>query len=109
LLGAPMSDIESTNFSETAASNNAAPPDGWPEGQNPSTVNNCARENMGAIKREWNRSHPTVTSAGTNTVTLAYTTAPAAYVQGQQFSFIAGVTNTSAVTLNVNGLGPKAV
>lgn len=39
-------------WSKTAASNNAAPPDGWPEGQLPSTVNNCARENMAAI-RTW--------------------------------------------------------
>lgn len=37
-------------WSTTAANNNAAPPDGWPEGQAPSTVNDCARENMAAIK-----------------------------------------------------------
>ena len=39
-------------WSTIAASNNATPPDGWPqlEGQAPSTVNDCARENMAAIK-----------------------------------------------------------
>ncbi len=37
-------------WSTTAASNNATPPDGWPEGQAPSTVNDCARENMAQIK-----------------------------------------------------------
>lgn len=37
-------------WSTTAANNNATPPDGWPEGQAPSTVNDCARENMAAIK-----------------------------------------------------------
>lgn len=36
-----------------AASNNATPPDGWPEGQAPSTVNNCAREMMSSIRRQW--------------------------------------------------------
>jgi hypothetical protein len=37
-------------WSTTAGNNNATPPDGWPEGQAPSTVNDCARENMAAIK-----------------------------------------------------------
>lgn len=37
-------------WSTTAASNNSAPPDGWPEGQNASSVNNCAREMMAQIK-----------------------------------------------------------
>src|ERR1700674_3291039 len=36
-------------WSTTAASNSAAPPDGWPEGQAPSTVNDCAREMMAQI------------------------------------------------------------
>src|SRR5580765_2418176 len=31
--------------------NTAAPPNGWPEGQSPATVNNCARAMMGAIRR----------------------------------------------------------
>lgn len=37
-------------WSTTAGNNNSAPPDGWPEGQAPSTVNDCARENMAAIR-----------------------------------------------------------
>lgn len=37
-------------WSQTAASNSAVPPDGWPEGQAPSTVNDCAREMMAAIR-----------------------------------------------------------
>lgn len=36
-------------WSETAASNSNTPPDGWPEGQAPSTVNDCAREMMAQI------------------------------------------------------------
>lgn len=36
-------------WSTTAASNSATPPDGWPEGQAPSTVNDCAREMMAAV------------------------------------------------------------
>lgn len=105
-----MSDLESTNFSETAASNNAATPNGWPEGQAPSTVNDCARELMGALKREWDRSGPTVTSGGSaNAQTLTYTAAVAALVRGQKYSFIAGFTNTGATTLAVSGLTATAV
>ena len=37
-------------WSQTAGSNNATPPDGWPEGQAPSTINDCAREMMAAIR-----------------------------------------------------------
>jgi hypothetical protein len=36
-------------WSETAASNNASPPDGWPEGQTKASVNNSAREMMSAL------------------------------------------------------------
>lgn len=37
-------------WSTNASNNNATPPDGWPEGQAPSTVNDCAREMMAGIK-----------------------------------------------------------
>jgi hypothetical protein len=105
-----MSQISSSNWSETANSNNAATPDGWPEGQAPSTVNNCAREMMSALKIDWNERNPTVTSGGSaNVHTLTYTTAPTAYVQGHTFAFIAGFTNTGTATLNVNGLGAKNI
>ena len=46
-----MSNIGS--WALAAASNNATPPNGWPEGQAPSTVNNCAREMMSAIRTQW--------------------------------------------------------
>src|SRR5258708_31777812 len=36
-------------WSQAAASNSATPPDGWPEGQAPSTVNDWDREMMAAI------------------------------------------------------------
>lgn len=38
------------SWSTTAGSNNSTPPDGWPEGQAPSTVNDCAREMMAQIR-----------------------------------------------------------
>ena len=46
-------------------------------------------------------------SANAQTITAA--PAIAAYAAGQKFSFIAGYTNTSTATLNVNGLGTKNI
>jgi hypothetical protein len=105
-----MSDIESATYSEAAGGNNAASPNGAPEVMAPSGVNDTIREIMAAIKRDWNRSHPTVTSGGAaNAQTLTYAAAPAGYFQGQRFCFIAGFANTGAATLNVNGIGAKNI
>lgn len=38
-----------TSWSTTPASNNSAPPNGWPEGMAPSAVNDCARQMMADI------------------------------------------------------------
>lgn len=40
------------NWSTTPANNNSAPPNGWPEGQLPSTVNDCARQMMADIRTQ---------------------------------------------------------
>jgi hypothetical protein len=102
-------DIENALWSETGSANTAALPNGFPANSPPSAVYTIVREVMGAIKRAWNREGPTITSVGTNTIALTYTTAPASYIQGQKYSFIAGGNNSGATTLNVNGLGAKAV
>ena len=47
--------------------------------------------------------------AGTNTITASLSPAITAYVAGQTFRFAAAGANTGAVTINVNGLGAKAV
>lgn len=47
--------------------------------------------------------------SGVNTITAAASVPPTAYVAGQTFRFVAPNTNSGAVTLNVNGLGAKAV
>lgn len=111
-LPASASDIGSSNFSETAASNNATPPNGWPAGMNPAQVHPAARELMAAIKRWYNRIQPIKTSGGTaNVQTLTYDVATAAYVTGDVYRFKvgAGLTNTGATTLNIDVLGAKAV
>lgn len=40
---------------------------------------------------------------------VTYTNAPSAYVIGQTYPFIANFANTGAATLNINGLGAKAI
>lgn len=105
-----MSDLESSNFSETAASNNAAVPNGAPEGMLPSGVNDTIREFMAAAKREWDRSGPTLTSGGSaNAQTLTHTAAVQALVRGQTYMFVAGFSNAAATTLAVDGLTATAV
>jgi hypothetical protein len=47
--------------------------------------------------------------AGTNTITASISPVITAYVTGQTFRFVAAGANTGAVTININGLGAKAV
>ncbi len=100
-----MADISDPTWSETDAANNAAPPSGWPSGtMTPVQVEPAARAQMGGIKRFYDHINSTVTSTGTNNVTLTYTVSPAAYVKGDAYAFIVGTTNTGATQLRVNAL-----
>ena len=44
-----------------------------------------------------------------NAITVTLVPAVAAYAAGQKFSFIAGAANTGGVTVNINGIGAKAI
>ena len=46
---------------------------------------------------------------GTDTVVGTLTPTLTAYAAGQQFSFVAAATNTTSMTLNIDGLGAKAI
>lgn len=64
------------NYSSTAASNNSAVPDGWPEGMAPSGVNNSAREMMARLAEwyldaEWINPSHTINSASGADIVLA--------------------------------------
>lgn len=107
-----MSQIQTSNWSQTAASNNAASPNGMPEGMAPSGVNDSIRELMSALKIDWANVHGVdssgalLSTAGTSTAyTLTFSTAPASLYT----SFIFGCkihTDCGAdPTINVNGLG----
>src|SRR5579863_9336629 len=108
-LPARANDLPDPCWSETAASNTCAVPNGLPANTLAASLYGVIHEIMGALKRDWDRANPTVTSSGTNTIALTYTIAPTAYVLGDSFCFIAGGTNTGAATLNVNALGTKAI
>lgn len=103
-----MSDLGDPLWNAIDASNSAPPPNGWPEGQEPSTVNNCARAQMGGEKRWWDRSNSTATTAGTSTAyVLTYSAAESGLYDGEETSFVLHTTCGDAPTLNRDGLGAK--
>jgi hypothetical protein len=106
-----MTDLNQTDWNEVDASNNSAPPNGWPSGTFlPSNTEPAARAMRGALKRWHNQISPVLTSGGTaNVQTLTHTQAHGAYVTGDIFSFVVGVTNTGSTTLNVDTLGAKTL
>jgi cytoskeletal protein CcmA (bactofilin family) len=107
-----MPDISASSWDESDPQNNTTPPAGWPEGQMPSTVNDCARMMMGALKRAWNRINPALSAAGSGgayTYTTANNLFPTAYSQGETFSFKAPFTSVGADTFVVNSLTPLPI
>jgi hypothetical protein len=105
-----MSEVSSNNWSETAASNTAAVPNGWPEGQLPGSINDCAREMMSALKKFWGRIQGAYASTGSsNAYVVTPTVALGAYVTGERYSFRANFANTGSATINISSLGAKTI
>lgn len=103
-----MSEVHA--WSTTAASNNSASPNGWPEGMAPSGVNDSARENMAAIAKYRSDTDGVNSSTGSaNAYVLAASRAMTAYAQGDLYVFKANFINTGAATLNVDSLGAKSI
>lgn len=59
-----MADISA--WSPVDESNTAAPPAGWPEGQSPASVNNCARAMMGAVRRWYDTTNAAIANLTTS-------------------------------------------
>lgn len=99
------------DWSLTAADNATADPlINWQEGQNPSTVNNSARAMMVEIAKWLDDIGAVLTSTGTAPAySLAPTATIAGYADGQVFGFRAHAANSGAATLNISGLGAKAL
>lgn len=105
-----MSDIRSSDWSIVADDNNQSPPNGWPENQLPSSVNNSAREMMAAIKRSWNDDHPVNITAGSSSAYTVITSASStAYATGDAYVLRMNHESTGTSTLNVNGIGARII
>lgn len=105
-----MADIQTATWTETASGNSATPPNGMPEGQSAASVNDGVREIMGAIKREYNRSHPTQQSTGTGSAyVLSYTVNPPAWTNGMIFAFRAHADCAAGATCAPGLLTPKVI
>lgn len=87
------------SYSTTAASNNSAPPNGWPEGQAPSTVNDCARQMMASLRTwyetaEWINYGYTHTYASGTSFTIASSDQTAKYTVGRRIKAVGSSTGT---------------
>lgn len=98
------------DWSRTADSNGSAD-DGinWSEGQPPSTVNDSARTMMARLAEFLADMGGTVAATGTNALTINTYSAFTTLATGRMLTFKAAATNTSAVTVNVNSIGSKAI
>jgi microcystin-dependent protein len=100
-------------WSKTASNNATADATiNWAEGQAPSTVNDSARAMMAAAAKYRDDVAGTTSTGGTST---AYTLTSnqgfdsLANMSGKMVAFIPHATNGATVTLNVDGLGAKAL
>jgi len=92
------------DWSTTAADNNAAPPNGWPEGMLPSAVNNTGRQMMADIKTWYDTF---ATGSYTGSLTGCTTTPTGAFrwtlINGDTVVLvippISGTSNTTAATI----------
>lgn len=106
-----MTDISNnTVWSELAAANNAAPPNGFPEGMNVSAFNDTGRELMAAIKRSHGRLNPRYTTSGaSNAYVLTPDSALSAYATGEVYSAFSNFTNSGPCTLAISGLAATLI
>lgn len=99
-----------STYDTSAGGNNSAPPDGFPEGQAPSTVNNAAREVMAALARWYKDANGSLTSTGSANAYLLTTNNVHATLAAQNLLvFRANFANTGAATLKVDSLTAKAI
>jgi hypothetical protein len=103
-----MTDI--SQWDNSAANNNSAPPDGFPENQAPSTLNDASRELMAAVSRWYDDTKGELVTAGSgNAYTLTTNSGHAALADQSILAFRADRANTGAATLNVDSLGAKTL
>jgi hypothetical protein len=98
------------DWSKTAGSNTTLEGISWAEGMSPAGVNNGIRAIAAALK-EWQEDlGGGLTAGGTaDALTLTTNSGIASYADGVRLSFVAASSNTGAATLNVDGIGAKAI
>lgn len=98
-------------WSTTASDNDDADSTiNWSEGQNPSTVNNSARALMARVSEFLSDITSAKTTAGTGAAyTVTATQQPASLPDGFTLLILPHADNTGTCTINVNGLGAKAL
>src|SRR6185369_13411557 len=110
-MPSPGEDLQS--WSTTAASNGTADPlIDWHEGQARASVNNSARSMLAAHAKNRNLLNGSIVTTGAANAQqflsgLTYTTVPTNLVVRLKIG--SGLTNTSSVTLNMDGLGDVLV
>ncbi|MCZ7936680.1 hypothetical protein [Agrobacterium salinitolerans] len=105
-----MSDIINSMWEPLDDANVHPSPDGVAKEDAPNTVPEVIRAMKGGIKRAYLQSNAIHVSTGTgNAYVLTYPKAPEGYAKGIIYWFFADKTNTGAATLNINGLGTKAI
>jgi hypothetical protein len=99
------------DWSTTAANNATADASiNWAEGQDPGSVNDSARQEMGRVAEFRNDITGTITAGGTaNALTVTANSGFTTLANGRMVAFIAASDNTTAATLNVNGIGAKSI
>lgn len=103
-----MPELSSNQYKQNDNQNTNAPPNGLPTGSLANLVSGTIRALMGAVKRFYDRSNPTVTSTGTASAyaLTSYDVPPEVYVYGEKFAFKAHVACGASPTLRIGGLQP---
>lgn len=105
-----MADLSANNWNEQDAANDAAAPNGLPAGSLANTLYPVIKDTRGAMKRFWNRVNAFYTTTGNaNALAITFAQAPVSYVKGERYAFFPNATNTGAMTLSFNALGPRSI
>ena len=96
---------ELKDWDKTAANNNSTPPDGLPEFNAPSDVNNWARESMAVLARYYEIDNAALMTTGTASSYAISPTGTVTLGVGQKFLFRVHVANTASPSLSINGAG----
>jgi hypothetical protein len=98
------------DWSKAAGSNTTLEGISWAEGMSPAGVNNGIRAIAAALKKWQEDVGGGLNAGGTaDALTLTTNSTLASYADGQRLAFVAASSNSGAATLNVDGIGARAI